>query len=134
MNCPDADKGAEDFAAGRKDEARYNDAVNGGDYRRGWQLARLGSYQAPANAPAPVSAQVGEDTGGLGTTPPVAEECPFGSAAPLPDPEPADPGPKPAIPPSESAPPVSRQSVLLVAGELKPRKPKPADPGQLGLF
>ncbi len=47
MNCPDADKGREDFLAGRRDEALYADAVNGADYRRGWQLARLAAPDAP---------------------------------------------------------------------------------------
>lgn len=133
MNCPDADQGAADFAAGKKDEARYNDASGGADYRRGWQLARLGSYRAPANEAAAVPPESAPEAGVLGTTPPDEADCPFDAAVPPPPEAPREPeAPRP--PPSESAPPVSKQSVLLATGELKPRKPKPADPGQLGLF
>lgn len=45
MNTPLADQGRSDFLAGKKDLSLYDDATNGADYRRGWQLARLSGEQ-----------------------------------------------------------------------------------------
>lgn len=119
FNCKDADDGRSDFLAGKKDEARYNDASGGADYRRGWQLARLGAVADQPKpepnpqtfAPAPLS-----DDPPWDDAPVVAENSP--KAADLPDVRLASI--KTGTPASE------RQE--------QGNPPKPATAGQLDLF
>lgn len=127
MNCRDADDGQSDFIAGKRDEARYNDAVKGGDYRRGWQLARLGQIaDAPKPPPQPFPAPTLSDDAPWDDAPVVRRETAQGQpaavvVASVPEPRTEQKSP-------------TREDVRLAAGEDKPKKSKPALAGQLDLF
>lgn len=127
MNCQDADAGRADFLAGKKDESRYNDASNGVDYRRGWQLARLGQIaDAPKPAPQPFPSPTLSDDAPWDSAPVVRRETAQGQPAAVVVASP----PEPRI--EQKAP--TREDVRVAAGEDKPKKSKPATAGQLDLF
>lgn len=129
MNCLDADQGRADFLAGKRDEARYNDASNGADYRRGWQLARLG-YIADQPRPEPNPQAFAPE--------PLADDPPWDDA-PVVRSQTEQSHPAEAVTPAAPAPRIepkghTQQDVRLAAGEDKPKKSKPAPAGQLDLF
>jgi hypothetical protein len=133
LNIQDADDGRADFLAGKKDEARYNDANNGADYRRGWQLARLGHIaDQPKPEPQAVVFATPSDDPPWDDAPVVRREtaqsqpaaASIATSAKL---EKVNIG-------ENSPPPVTRQDVRLAIGEEKPKKSKPAPAGQLDLF
>ncbi len=129
MNCKDADDGRADFLAGKKDEARYGDASNGADYRRGWQLARLGHI---ADQPKP------EPNPQAFARAPLSDDPPWDDAPVVRrETEQSQPAavsvaiaPAPRI---EEKPP-TKADVRLAVGEEKPKKSKPAPSDQLDLF
>ncbi len=149
MNHPDADRGRDDFLAGRKDEARYADAANGADYRRGWQLARLAApghcnacapgqkcwshgHGCEARPPAPVRETAPESP--RNPSPEPADDCPF---APIP-PQPVQDAPGDNVrPPDRLIQPFpTAQDVKLATGDApvkSKRAPKPQK-DQLNLF
>lgn len=147
VNCKDADEGRADFLAGKKDEARYSDASNGADYRRGWQLARLGhiaDQPKPAPNPQAFAREPLSDDPPWDAEPVVRRETTESQPAAAPvatsrEVEKMNMGgnsPKlPNCPESQTDPKcLSRQDVRLAAGEEKPKRSKPALAGQLDLF
>lgn len=141
-------QGAEDYAAGTKDESLYGATTRAGElYRRGWQEARRAAVAKSEGL------ETGRNRGSVAitveNTPEIngsdPDACPFGaqpvSAASAPDPLVTP------TPPSERAKSSgtaretasalvtpTRQDVLLATGEEAAPKPKVADPDQLSFF